>query len=133
MKAFLQFAGVLALIIVVVFFVLRGVVSVASKPTLVVRYPDAVRGRITGVETNRQNHLYFLDDDKQRHYSFNAFGPPLTPAQQQLSLEEQNALGLGQHLRVGDYVTKAANSTTLVVQRGGSTSQWFCAEGGPAN
>jgi hypothetical protein len=105
---------------------LRGTLALTTKPRIVVLYPTAVKGRITGSYVNRQYHLYYLDGDTKQYYDFNAFGQPLTPAQEQLSQEEQNRLGLGQSLEAGDILSKAANSTILLVQRGDSTSRWFC-------
>jgi hypothetical protein len=103
----------------------------ASSPDAavrVVRYADAVSGRIARCQVNRQQHLFFFHANPAQAYNFNAFGP-LHPStfDQQLSLEEQNARGLGQYLQVGDSVSKAAGSTRLRVQRGASDSQWVCA------
>jgi hypothetical protein len=103
-------------------------VSSPEAVVLVVRYADAVSGRITSCQVNRQQHLFFLHGNPAQAYNFNAFGPLMTPTSyQQLSLEEQNARGLGQYLQLGDSVSKAAGSTTLLVQRGASRSQWVCA------
>ena len=71
--------------------------------------------------------MYYLDNNTESQYSFNAFMPPLTPAQQQLSLSDKIDLNLGQKLKVGDYITKQTNSTVITVQRGDNTSRWFCA------
>jgi len=100
----------------------------SDAAVLVVRYADAVSGRITRCQVNRQQHLFFLHSNPAQAYNFNAFGPLHPPASnQQVSLEEQNALSLGQYLQLGDSVSKAAGSTTLWVQRGASRSQWVCA------
>ena len=99
--------------------------AITEKSLKVIKYSDAVQGRITGVEIERQYHMYYLDNDTEHRYSFNAFDQPLTPAQQQLGLESID-LHLGLRLKVGDYVTKQPNSTLITVQRGDSTSRWFC-------
>ncbi|RZK31287.1 MAG: hypothetical protein EOO63_04560, partial [Hymenobacter sp.] len=107
----------------------------ASSPDAavrVVRYADAVSGRITSCQVNRQQHLFFFHGNLAQAYNFNAFGPLHPPTfYQQLSLEEQNARGLGQYLQLGDSVSKAAGSPVLRVQRGASHSQWVCASPGP--
>lgn len=100
--------------------------SVTNKPRIMVEYPTAVQGRITGSRVNRQYHLYYLDGNTGQDYDFNAFTQPLTSAHQQMDEEEQHTLGLGQRLETGDIVSKVANSTVLTVQRGDSTSRWFC-------
>ena len=72
--------------------------------------------------------MYYLDNDTKRWYSFNTFLPPLTPTQRQrLSQDEVFYASLGRNLEVGDYVTKQPNSTLITVQRGDSTSRYFCA------
>jgi hypothetical protein len=91
-----------------------------------VRYATAVQGRITGSEVSRQYHLYYLDGNTEQRYDFNAFTQPLTPAQKLMNEGRRDMLGLGQRLEPGDIVSKAANSTVLTVQRGDSTSRWFC-------
>lgn len=98
-----------------------------AKPVVAVEYDTAVQGRITGREVSRQHYLYYLDSDTAKRYDFNGFTQPLTPAQQQLNEDEQHILGLGQRLKTGDIVSKAANSARLTVQRVDSTSRWFCA------
>jgi hypothetical protein len=123
--------GLLLVCIVIVFFLIAPhiptfVGSATNKPRIMVEYPTAVHGRITGSRVNRQYHLYYLDGNTGQDYDFNAFTQPLTPAQQQLDEEEQHTLGLGQQLEPGDIVSKAANSNVLTVQRGDSTSRWFC-------
>ena len=110
------------------FWALLHAVSSPDAAVRVVRYAEAVSGRITRCQGNRQQHLFFLHGNPAQAYNFNAFGllhPPT--ADQQLSLEEQNARGLGQYLQLGDLVSKAAESTTLRVQRGASSSHWVCA------
>jgi hypothetical protein len=125
-KTVLVLLGIMMLFYLVAPYPLRGTRALTTKSRLVVLYPAAVQGRITGSYVNRQYHLYYLNGDTKQYYDFNAFGQPLTPAQAQLSQEEQHTLGLGQRLETGDIVSKAANSTTLLVQRGDSTSRWFC-------
>lgn len=123
--------GLLLFVIVITFFLIAPHIphytQAFSKPWVFVEYATAVQGRITDSEVNRQHYLYYLDSNTEQLYDFNAFGQPLTPAQAQLSLEEQNTLGLGQRLKTGDVISKAANSTVLTVQRGDGTSRWFCA------
>lgn len=124
--------GLLVVALFSAFFLLRPYLPrlspfMPSKPQVVVKYATAVQGRVTGSDVNRQHHLYYLDGTTWQYYDFNAFGQPLTPVQAQLSLEEQNMLGLGQRLKTGDSVSKSANSTLLTVQRGDSISRWFCA------
>ena len=125
-KLVLVLLGIMMLFYLVAPYLLRGTLALTTKSRIVVSYPTAVKGRITGSYANRQYYLYYLDSDTKQYYDFNAFGQPLTPAQAQLSQEEQNMLGLGRRLETGDIVSKAANSTTLLVQRGDSTSRWFC-------
>ena len=110
----------------VVPYMVGGGVSTDLGPFKLIEYSDAIKGRITGVKIERQYHTYHLDNDTERLYSFNAFMPPLTPAQQQLSVGDKIDLNLGQQLEVGNYVAKQPNSTLLTVQRGDSTSRWFC-------
>ena len=122
--------GLLLLGIVIAFFLiaphLPHFTQLFAKPLVFVEYATAVQGRITGSEVNRQHYLYYLEGNTEQRYDFNAFTQPLTPAQQQLSQEEQNTLGLGQRLKTGDIVSKAANAILLTVQRGDSASRWFC-------
>ena len=123
--------GLLLFCVVIAFFLIAPHIStflgsVTNKPRIMVEYPTAVQGRITGSRVNRQYHLYYLDGNTEQDYDFNAFTQPLTPAQQQITEDEQHTLGLGQRLETGDIVSKAANSTVLTVQRGDSTSRWFC-------
>jgi hypothetical protein len=130
--------GLLLLGIVIVFFLLAPHLpnvlgTLTSKQRVLVEYPTAVQGRITGSEVQRQHHFYYLDGHTDRYYDFNRFEQPRTPAQQQLEEEEQHALGLGQQLKTGDIIAKAANSTVLTVQRGDSTSRWFCSTQPVAN
>lgn len=125
-KAILQVLGIVVVFFLVAPYLLRGILTVTSKSRVVVRYQQAVRGRITGSEVNRQYYLYYLNGDTKQRYDFNSFERPLTPAEQQLIPEEQDLLGLAHHLKIGDYVTKEANSATLMVQRGDSTSRWTC-------
>lgn len=106
-------------------YLLRGMLAITEKSLKVVKYSDAVQGRITGVEIERQYHMYYLDNNTEQRYSFNAFDQPLTPAQQRLGLESID-LHLGLRLEVGDYVNKQPSSTVITVQRGDSTSRWFC-------
>lgn len=123
--------GLLLFCVVIAFFLIAPHIptflgSVTNKPRIMVEYPTAVQGRITGSRVNRQYHLHYLDGNTEQDYDFNAFTQPLTPAQQQITEDEQHTLGLGQRLEMGDIVSKAANSTVLTVQRGDSTSRWFC-------
>jgi hypothetical protein len=129
LKTWLQLVGLAGLCVVGSWASLRSEHALSSSP-LVVRYADAVSGRITSCQVNRQQHLYFLNGNVAQAYNFNAFGPLRMPAQQ-LSLEEQNARGLGQYLHLGDSVTKVAASTTLLLQRGACRSQWVCAPPAP--
>ena len=124
-KAILLLVGITVLFFLIAPYLLRGMLAITEKSLKVVDYPDAVQGHITGVEIERQYHMYYLDNDTEHRYSFNAFDQPLTPAQQQLGLENID-LHLGLRLEVGDYVTKQPNSTVIMVQRGDSTSRWFC-------
>ena len=126
LKTALVLLGVMIAFYLIAPYLLRGTLALTTKPRIVVVYPTAVHGRITGSYVNRQYHLYYLDGNTERYYDFNAFGQPLTPAQERLTPEGQDRLGLGQHLETGDLVSKAANSTVLTVQRGDSTSRWFC-------
>lgn len=127
LTTWLRFVGVGGLCSLSVWALLHSTYS-PDAAVLVVRYADAISGRITSCQVNRQQHLFFLHGNPAQAYSFNAFGPLQTPTSyQQLSLEEQNARGLGQYLQLGDSVSKAAGSTTLRVQHGASRSQWVCA------
>jgi hypothetical protein len=126
-KAILSIVGITLLFFSIAPYLLRGMLAITTPPHTVLEYADAAQGRITGVEVKRQYHLYYLDNNTEHQYSFNAFMPPLTPAQQQLSQEDKIDLHLGLQLEVGDYIRKQANSTVITVQRGDSTSRWFCA------
>lgn len=126
LKAILLLVGIMLLFFTVVPYLVGGGVATYLGPYKVLAYADALQGRITGVEIERQYHTYYLDNDTEHKYSFNAFDQPLTPAQQQLSLGNRIDLNLGLHLKVGDYLSKQANSRLLTVQRGDSTSRWFC-------
>jgi hypothetical protein len=123
--------GLLLFALVIAFFLIANYIphytQAFAKPLVSVEYAIAVQGRITGSEVSRQHYLYYLDSNTEQRYDFNAFIQPLTPAQQQMDEVAQNTLGLGQRLKTGDIVSKAANSTLLIVQRGDSTSRWFCA------
>lgn len=126
-KAILFIVGITLLFFLIAPYLLRGMLAVTKKTYTVLEYADAAQGHITGVEIKRQYHMYYLDNNTEHQYSFNAFMPPLTPAQQQLSREDKIDLHLGLQLKVGDYVSKHPNSTVITVQRGDSTSRWFCA------
>ena len=123
--------GLLLFALVIAFFLIAPHIphytQVFAKPLVSVEYATAVQGRITGSEVSRQHYLYYVDSSAGQRYDFNAFIQPLTPAQQQMDEEAQHALGLGQRLKTGDIVSKSTNSTVLTVQRGDSTSHWFCA------
>ena len=125
LKVIISIIGFSVLFLLIAPYLLRGMLAITEKSLKVIKYSDAVQGRITGVEIERQYHMYYLDNDTEHRYSFNAFDQPLTPAQQQLGLESID-LHLGLRLKVGDYVTKQPNSTLITVQRGDSTSRWFC-------
>ena len=128
LKGIISIIGITGLFFLIAPYLLRGMLAITRKPYTLVDYPDAVQGHITGVEIERQYHMYYLDNNTKRWYSFNAFMPPLTPAQQQhLSQAEEFASTLGKKLKIGDYVTKQANSTVITVQRGDRTSRYFCA------
>ncbi|GAB3638050.1 hypothetical protein GCM10027422_36400 [Hymenobacter arcticus] len=126
LKAILFVVGIMLLFYTVVPYLVGGGVATFLGPFKAIKYADAIQGRITGVEIERQYHTHYLDNDTEHKYSFNAFDQPLTSAQQHLSAGDKIDLNLGQQLEVGDYVTKQANSTVITVQRGDSTSRWFC-------
>ncbi len=127
-KPILSLIGFTVLFLLVAPYLLQAVFSIIKKPYTLIDYAEAVQGHITSVEIERQYHMYYLDNNTKRWYSFNAFLPPLTPAQQQhLGQNEEFNLSLGQNLEVGDYVSKQPNSTLITVQRGDSTSRYFCA------
>ena len=115
-------------ILSIICFILLFLFVTKRKPYKFINYADAVQGRVTSVEIERQSHLYYLDHNTKLWYSFNEFMPPLLAGRRrrQLSQEEDFASNLGQKLRVGDYVSKQANSPLLTVQRGEKTSRWFC-------
>lgn len=127
LKAILFIIGTMLLFYATVPFLVGGGLATNFGTFTLIAYADALEGRITGLEIKRQYHTYYLDNKTEQPYSFNAFMPRLTAAQQQLSLGDKIDLNLGQHLAVGDYVRKQANSTVLTVQRGDSSSRWFCA------
>ena len=124
--------GLFLVALVVVFFLLAPHLpniwgTTADRSQINVEYATAVQGRIGGSYVSRQYHRYYLDGNPEQYYDFNGFTQPLTPAQRQLTEDEQNTLGLGRRLETGDIVSKAANSTLLTVQRDDSISRWFCA------
>jgi hypothetical protein len=125
LKAILFIIGIMLLFYTIVPYLVGGRVATSLGTFKLIEYSDAIQGRITGVEIERQYHTYYLDNNTERKYSFNAFDQPLTPAQQQLGLKSID-LHLGLRLKVGDYVSKQPNSTVITVQRGDSTSRWFC-------
>jgi hypothetical protein len=127
LKVILSVLGFILLFFLVAPYLLRGILAITKKPYTLVDYADAVQGRITGVETERQFNMYYLDNNTKRWYGFNAFMPPQNPVRQQLSQAEEFNSTLGRKLKIGDYVSKQANSTMIMVQQGGSTSRWFCA------
>ena len=122
--------GLLLLAIVIAFFFIAPHIphftQAFAKPQINVDYATAVKGRITGSSVSRQYYRYYLDGNTEQYYDFNAFTRPLTPAEEQMNEDEQHMLGLGQQLKTGDIVSKAAKSTLLTVQRGDSISRWFC-------
>ena len=127
LKPILSLIGLAAVFFLIAPYLLQAFFFFFQKPYTFIRYAEAVHGRITGVEIERQFHMYYLDNNTKRWYGFNAFLPPLTPAQrQQLSQDEVFYLTLGRNLEVGDYVTKQANSTVITVRRGDSTSRYYC-------
>ena len=127
-KPILSLIGLIILFFLIAPYLLQAVFAIFKKPYTFIHYAEAVQGRITSVEIERQFHMYYLDNNTKRWYSFNTFLPPLTPAQrQQLNQDEVFSASLGQNLEVGDYVSKQANSTLITVQRGDSISRWFCA------
>ena len=128
LKPILSLIGFIVLFLLVAPYLLQAVFSIIKKPHTLIDYPDAVQGRITSVEIERRYHMYYLDNNTKRWYSFNAFLPSLTPAQQaHLGQKQEFNLSLGQKLKVGDYVSKQANSTLITVQRGDIILQYFCA------
>jgi len=127
LKVILSIIGFTLLFFLVAPYILGGWLAITQKPHNFIHYAEAVQGRITSVEVERQFHKYYLDNNTKLWYSFNEFMPALTPAQQQhLSQAEDFALNLGQNLEVGDYVTKQPNSTLITVQRGNSISRYYC-------
>ena len=126
LKPILSLIGLAAVFFLIAPYLLQAFFFFFQKPHTLVRYAEAVHGRITGVEIERQFHMYYLDNNTKRWYGFNAFMPPLSPAHQQLSQEKEFASTLGRNLEVGDYVTKQPNSTLITVQRGDSTSRYYC-------
>jgi hypothetical protein len=126
LKAILFLVSIVLLFFALVPYLVGGGVATSLGPFKGLAYADALQGRITGVEIERQYHTYYLDNNTERKYSFNAFDQPLSLAQQQLGLKSID-LHLGLRLKVGDYLSKQANSKVLTVQRGDSTSRWFCA------
>ena len=126
-KPILSLIGLIILFFLIAPYLLQVGFYLFTKPSKSIHYEDAVQGRITSVEIERQFHMYYLNNDTKRWYSFNAFMPPTTPAQRQLSQEEEFSATLGRNLEVGDYVSKQANSTLITVQRGDSISRYFCA------
>lgn len=128
LKPILSLIGLAVVFFLVAPYLLQAFFFFFQKPHTFVHYAEAVHGRITGVEIERQFHMYYLDNDTKRWYSFNTFLPPLTPAQRQrLSQDEVFYASLGRNLEVGDYVAKQANSSLITVQRGGNVSRYYCA------
>ncbi len=125
LKGFLLLIGTLLLLYAIAPHLLTRLLAITKGPNTFVDYADAVQGRITSVKTERQFHMYYLDNKTEGWYSFNAFDQPLTPAQRKMGLQSID-LHLGLRLKVGDYVSKQANTTVVTVQRGDSTSRWFC-------
>ena len=96
-------------------------------PPVRVSYAMPLAGRVTGSSMNRHYYLQLLDGSTYRYYDFNGFVPAASRAEwKNLSNYVDNEFVLGAHLREGDYLRKAANTTTLMVQHGDSTSYWQC-------
>ena len=127
MKALLKLASSCALFYFLAPHLLSRINKLFINPTVQVSYPTAVNGRVTASAMNRQYSLYTLNDDTKTSYDFNVFVPATaSPRTGNFSQEEVNQLLLGTQPRVGDYVTKAANSTGLTVQRGPVITHWIC-------
>ena len=127
LKPILALIGFTILFLLVAPYLLQAVYYIIGKPYTLIHYEEAVQGRITSVEIERQFHMYYLDNNTKHWYSFNTFLPPLTPTQlQQIGQREEFKLSLARHLKVGDYVSKQANSTLITVRRGELVLRYFC-------
>ncbi|RZL07010.1 MAG: hypothetical protein EOO62_17810 [Hymenobacter sp.] len=127
LKDILRLVALLAAFYFLAPYLLSGINRLFINPIVEVSYPTAVDGHVTASSMNRQYFLYTLDGDTKTSYDSNVFVPATASSHTgNLSQEEVNRLILGTQLRVGDYITKAANSTSLTVQRGTVTTHWIC-------
>ncbi len=129
-KDVLKLLALAAVFFAVAPYLLNGINRLRYPGTTYVSYATALAGHISGGRTNRQYTLNYLDDNEKQYYDFNGFVPDsVAPEMVGLSQDDKNRLMLGAHLRQGDYVSKAANSTKLTVQRGNSITHWVCPAG----
>ena len=82
--------------------------------------------RVTEVSESRRQYTYYLDDDDTEDYSFNSY----VHAEPALRKDMNDTLGydtsdLGHYLRLGDRLTKAANSPLVTVRRGSFVTHWI--------
>ena len=107
------------------YLVAKCITAILHASTTDVTHATPIEGLVTGEHGSRQYYVHRLNGNTNAYYDFNRFGPaaPLPPG---LSQEEINTRNLGRFLRQGDYILKLANSTTLSVRRGKTTTQWVC-------
>jgi len=116
----------------ILYLVAKAITAILHAPTTDVTYATPVAGLVTGEHGGRQYYVHHLNGDTKAYYDFNRFGPawPLPPG---LSQEEINARNLGRFLRLGDQILKPANSITLSVRRGKTTTKWVCSPSSGGN
>jgi hypothetical protein len=132
-KDILKLLALAALFFALAPYLLNGVNRLRYPATVDISYATPVKGQVTGSRTNRQYTVNYLNGNEKSYYDFNSFVPDsISPDIDNLPQEEKNRLMLGAHLRKGDYVSKAANSTKLTVQRGNHLTYWVCSPGAGA-
>lgn len=125
-KDILKIIAILAVFYLLAPYLLAGINKLFISPRVEVSYATRVAGHITSISMNRQYYLYYLDNNNKTFYDFNAFPASSSPHTGNLSQEEVNKLILGTQLRIGDYVSKDANSIALTVKRGSNVTHWIC-------
>ncbi|MGI4737499.1 MAG: hypothetical protein ACRYG7_20220 [Janthinobacterium lividum] len=129
-KDILKLAAIAGLFFLAAPYLLRAVFAVFYTPRIAVGYDTPVDGRISGFYANRQYYVYYLNGNKKTYYDFNAFGQALasgeTHRKSGLTQPELDGPGLGTYLKKGDYVSKAAHSTELLVRRNDTITHWAC-------
>ena len=93
----------------------------------------AVQGQVSKCYVNRQHFHWYLDGQKVRYDFWDFTAGDAATRQLQARIGRQNQGNeyyyntLAYYLRVGDVLSKPANSPLLRLQRGDSVTVWTCA------